>query len=149
MLIELLTGKYSLDTAFLCNERSFVKWAKPFLRDESKLVQILDPRLKSKCPLKGAWKLAELALQCLKKKEMQRPSMSRVVDALKLIKEDFGGRQVSRRATFGGLSFRDLERGTSGRSSSASDDSVAHLCTCALQSSKVVENAKAHSYRVS
>jgi len=180
VLMELLTGKYSLDTTFLCNEKNFVRWAKPLLKDESKLAQILDPRLKSKCPLKGAWKVAELALQCLKKKELQRPSMPRVVDALKSIKEDFGGRVLQRhsysakvsldmqqrRATFGGLSFRDLEErskaldrqfsyldsrpsvSTSSEDNDSRSGSVAHFCTCALQSGKGVENAKANSCRV-
>lgn len=177
VLVELLTGKYSLDTTFLCSEKNFVRWAAPFLKDESKLAQIIDPRMKSKFPLKGAVKVAELALQCLKKKEVQRPPMSRVVDALKSIKEDFGGRVLEynssdgqlaqRRATFGGLSFRDLEErskildrqflsmdsrssvSTSSEDNDSRSGSVAQLCTCALQSGMAVENhAKANSYRV-
>lgn len=114
VLLELLTGKYSRDSFFMCDEKNFVQWATPFLKDESKLQLILDPRIKGNCPMKGALKLAELALWCLKRKEAQRPSMSRVVDTLKTIKDNYHNfdhsfkGQEKLRATFGGISFNDL-----------------------------------------
>ena len=92
VLVELLTGKHSRDVAFQCDERSFLQWAAPFLKDEAKLVLILDPRMKGKCSMKGASKLAELALRCTHKRDSRRPNMARVVDTLRTIKENFSGR---------------------------------------------------------
>lgn len=118
MLAELLTGKYDRDSTFQCDESSFLHWAKPFLKEDSKLVLILDPRMKGKCSTKGASKLAELALRCLKKKKVHRPSMARILDTLKSIKGNFGGRvEVTSMLllqpsvpSFGDVSFRDFDQ---------------------------------------
>lgn len=119
VLLELLTGKYSRDASFMGDEKNLVRWAGPFLKDDAKLQLILDPRIKAKCPLKEALKLAELALQCLKKKEVHRPSMSKVVDTLKTIKDnssynsDHSSKsKEKRRATFGGISFKEFHHGS-------------------------------------
>ncbi|KAG0602945.1 hypothetical protein M758_10G053700 [Ceratodon purpureus] len=171
VLVELLTGKYSRDSAFQCDEKNFVQWAVPFLKDETKLVLILDPRMKGKCSTKGVFKVAELALRCLKKKEVQRPSMARVVDILKSIKENFSGRPElsskvmllpGRAPSFGGVSFRDSEPRSkvvnrkfyldSGSSMSASsEDEDSRALTCALQTGKSFKNfqiGRAYSSRV-
>lgn len=92
LLLELLTGKYSRAAMFFCDDKLFVHWAKPFMGDESRLSGILDPRIKGKCPIQGAMKVAALALECLKKKEVQRPSMSVVVKSLTAIKKNYCSR---------------------------------------------------------
>jgi serine/threonine protein kinase len=93
VLLELFTGKHSKDAAFLHDEKTFVKWAKPFLlQDESRrtVCPIIDSRLSATAtPLdKGAQQnLLCLLLRCLKKDAKLRPSMTQVVEELKLIKD--------------------------------------------------------------
>jgi hypothetical protein len=149
VLVELLTGKFCRDAIFQCDERSFVQWAAPFLKEEAKLVLILDTRMKGKCPVKGAFELAKLALQCLKKKQAQRPSMVRVVDTLKSIKESFGGRlELSstalllqwRAPSFEGVRSEIVDPKLLLLDSGSSEDEDARASACALQTGKSFED---------
>lgn len=92
ILLELLTGKYSRDAAFLCDEKNFLEWGKLHMKDESRLSLIMDERLEGLYPIKGAMEVALLALQCLRPKEAQRPTMTEVVAALKEIKHNYCGK---------------------------------------------------------
>ncbi|KAF3452024.1 hypothetical protein FNV43_RR08120 [Rhamnella rubrinervis] len=82
VLLELLTGKRSLDKSRPGKEQNLVEWAKPFLKDPHKLDRLMDPRLEGQYSIEGARRAAALAHQCLSHNPKSRPSMSNVVKTL-------------------------------------------------------------------
>ncbi|XP_050234302.1 putative receptor-like protein kinase At1g72540 [Mercurialis annua] len=87
VLVELLTGRRSLDKNRPSREQNLVKWARPMLKDHHKLHQIIDPRLEGQYSREGAIKAAALAYQCLSHHCKSRPSMSHVVKTLEPLLE--------------------------------------------------------------
>lgn len=87
VLLELLTGKRSVDKNRPSKEQNLVKWARPLLKDPNKLDQIMDPRLEGQYSTEGARKAAALAYQCLSPHCKSRPTMSTVVKTLESLLE--------------------------------------------------------------
>ncbi|KAM7280422.1 hypothetical protein ACFE04_007556 [Oxalis oulophora] len=83
VLLEMITGRRSMDKNRPNGEHNLVQWARPHLGDKKKLFQLLDPRLEGHFSIKGAQKAAQLAAQCLSRDPKARPKMSEVVDTLK------------------------------------------------------------------
>ncbi|XP_041008371.1 probable serine/threonine-protein kinase PIX7 isoform X2 [Juglans microcarpa x Juglans regia] len=83
VLLELLSGRRSMDKKRPNGEQSLVGWARPFLGDKKKLYQLIDPRLEGHFSIKAAEKAAQLAVRCLGRDPKARPMMSDVVEALK------------------------------------------------------------------
>ncbi|KAL8243079.1 hypothetical protein R6Q59_009337 [Mikania micrantha] len=82
VLLELLTGRKSLDKSRPNREQNLADWARPQLKCPRKLNRILDPRLEGMYSEFGAEKAAELAYQCLSHRPKARPNMSTVVKTL-------------------------------------------------------------------
>ena len=82
VLLELLTGRRAIDSHRPYGEEKLVDWARPYLRNKRKILQIIDERLESQFPHKVAEKVASLALQCLSENGKARPSMKEIVDSL-------------------------------------------------------------------
>lgn len=82
VLLELLTGRRSMDKTRPAGEQNLVEWALPYLRDKRRLLRIVDPRLDGQYSVKGAQKAASLAYYCLNPNPKARPLMSDVVDTL-------------------------------------------------------------------
>ncbi|KAI3742806.1 hypothetical protein L1987_60502 [Smallanthus sonchifolius] len=82
VLLELLTGKKSVDKTRPSKEQSLVDWARPKLNDKRKLLQIIDPRLEGEYSVRGAQKACSLAYYCLSQNPKARPLMSDVVETL-------------------------------------------------------------------
>lgn len=82
VLLELLTGKASMEKSLCGQERSLVLWARPQLRNQKKLDRIMDPRLEGRFPFKAAQQAAALAYKCLSNRPKSRPTMSDVVTIL-------------------------------------------------------------------
>ncbi|WCJ27840.1 Protein kinase superfamily protein [Euphorbia peplus] len=87
VLLELLTGRKNLDNRHPKEERDLVKWSRPFLADDCRLSLIMDPQLKGRFPVKAARTVAEIALRCLQKDPLDRPTMRTVAEHLKLIQD--------------------------------------------------------------
>ncbi|KAJ4841703.1 hypothetical protein Tsubulata_032460 [Turnera subulata] len=87
VLLELLTGRRSVDKNRPSREQNLVKWARPLLRDPHRLDQIMDPRLEGQYSTEGARKAAALAHQCLSHQAKSRPSMTAVVKTLEPLLE--------------------------------------------------------------
>lgn len=51
--------------------------------DSQEFTEIIDPRLRTQCPISSAREVAKLAQMCLKKNHEDRPAMCQVVSALK------------------------------------------------------------------
>lgn len=82
VLLELLTGRKSLDKSRPAREQNMADWALPFLREKKKLMSIVDPRLEGDYPVKGVHKAAMLAYHCLNRNPKARPLMRDIVDSL-------------------------------------------------------------------
>lgn len=87
VLLELLTGRRSVDKNRCPREQNLVEWARPMLNDARKLGRIMDPRLEGQYSETGARKAAALAYQCLSHRPKQRPRMSDVVKTLEPLQD--------------------------------------------------------------
>ncbi|EOY03216.1 Kinase superfamily protein isoform 1 [Theobroma cacao] len=82
VLLELLTGRKSVDKTRPSKEQNLVEWARPKLNDKRKLLQIIDPRLENQYSVRAAQKACSLAYYCLSQNPKARPLMSDVVETL-------------------------------------------------------------------
>lgn len=82
MLLELLTGRKSLDKSRPAREQNLTDWAVPLLREKKKVLTIVDPRLDGDYPVKAIHKAAMLAYHCLNRNPKARPLMRDIVDSL-------------------------------------------------------------------
>ncbi|URD74913.1 STYKc [Musa troglodytarum] len=83
VLLEILTGRRSMDKNRPSGEQNLVAWAKTyFYGDKQRLFEIVDPRLEFNYSIKGVQKIAKLAYYCLSRDAKSRPSMDEVVKDL-------------------------------------------------------------------
>lgn len=82
VLLEMLTGRRSVDKKRPNGEQNLVAWARPHLGDRRRLYQLVDPRLEYNYSIKGVQKVAQIAYYCLSRDPKTRPSMDEVVKAL-------------------------------------------------------------------
>ncbi|AQK57079.1 protein kinase homolog2 [Zea mays] len=91
VLLELLTGRKSIDKSRPSREQSLVDWALPKLNDKRRLLQIIDPRLEGQYSARAAHKSCSLAFYCLSQNPKARPLMSDVVETLAPLQQGGGG----------------------------------------------------------
>jgi hypothetical protein len=82
VLLELLTGRRSIDNQRPPEEQKLVEWAMPYLRHRQKALQLMDERLGNQFPRREAERIAAIALQCLNENSKERPTMKEVLDSL-------------------------------------------------------------------
>ncbi|KAI5007892.1 hypothetical protein ZWY2020_008940 [Hordeum vulgare] len=83
VLLEILSGRHSVDKTRPSREQNLVEYARPGLRDPLKLARrIMDPALEGRYPAAAAQKAAAVAYQCLSSSPKNRPDMSAVVESL-------------------------------------------------------------------
>lgn len=82
VLLELITGKQSIDQNRPTREQNLVKWARPILKDPQKLDSLIDPILEGEYSTKGSRIAAAVAYRCLSRHVKSRPTMSNVVKIL-------------------------------------------------------------------
>ncbi|KAK9055109.1 hypothetical protein SSX86_026190 [Deinandra increscens subsp. villosa] len=82
VLLEILTGRRSMDKKRPSGEQNLVMWARPYLADKRKVYQLVDPRLELNYSVKGVQKVSQIAYSCLSRDSKARPSMDEVVKAL-------------------------------------------------------------------
>ena len=87
VLLEILTGRVSIDKTRPREEVNLVEWAAPYLNNLGTLFRIMDPQLGGKYSVKGAQLCAHLILQCLQRNPRVRPKMSEVVAQLQPVLE--------------------------------------------------------------
>lgn len=83
VLLEMLTGRRSMDKNRPNGEHNLVEWARPHLGERRRFYRLIDPRLEGHFSIKGAQKAVQLAAHCLSRDPKARPLMSEVVEALK------------------------------------------------------------------
>lgn len=95
VLLELLTGRRSMDKKRPKKEQSLVEWGRPLLKDARKIEGLMDPRLDGQYSVEGSKIAAMLAYQCLSKHPKTRPKMSVVIKVLEPLLDlndmSFGG----------------------------------------------------------
>lgn len=91
VLLELLTGRKSVDKTRPSKEQSLVDWARPKLNDKRKMLQIIDPRLENQYSVRAAQKACSLAYYCLSQNPKARPLMSDVVETLEPLQSSSNG----------------------------------------------------------
>uniref|UniRef100_A0A0D9VQ80 non-specific serine/threonine protein kinase n=1 Tax=Leersia perrieri TaxID=77586 RepID=A0A0D9VQ80_9ORYZ len=82
VLLELLTGRKSVDKSRPAREQNLVEWARPYLTDARRLDRVMDRNLIGQYSAKAAQKAAALAHRCVSLSPKSRPHMSAVVEAL-------------------------------------------------------------------
>ncbi|KAL4199324.1 hypothetical protein AMTRI_Chr03g50570 [Amborella trichopoda] len=82
VLLELLTGRRSMDKSRPKREQNLVDWATPYLTTTRRVRMIMDPRLEGQFSVKGSRAVAALASQCVNPKLKARPPMHVVVEVL-------------------------------------------------------------------
>lgn len=87
VLLELITGRRSVDKSRPTKEKDLVNWARPMLKDTHKLDKIIDPRLEGLYSTEGTKKAVLLAHQCLSQNPKCRPCMQTAVKTLEAIME--------------------------------------------------------------
>ncbi|KAG0502976.1 hypothetical protein HPP92_003048 [Vanilla planifolia] len=85
VLLELLTGRRSVDKSRPKREEKLVEWSKPYLSSGRKLRCIMDKKLAGQYSVKGAKEAAALALRCVSPHPKDRPQMSQVVEILQAL----------------------------------------------------------------
>ncbi|CAM6037431.1 unnamed protein product [Sphagnum compactum] len=104
VLLEMLTGRRSMDKNRPSGEQNLVEWARPYLNDRRKLFRLIDQRLEGHYSMKGAQKAAILSHHCLSRDPKSRPLMGDVVDTLAPLQDlkDMGGGAGGGGSTGGG-----------------------------------------------
>ncbi|XP_073010914.1 serine/threonine-protein kinase RIPK-like [Typha latifolia] len=87
VLLEILTGRRSIDRTKRRREQDLVDWARPYLKNSDKLHNIMDHSLEFQYSIKGAQKAALVAYQCLSNNPRSRPHMREVVESLEPLLE--------------------------------------------------------------
>ncbi|KAL2515893.1 Protein kinase 2B [Forsythia ovata] len=85
VLLELLTGRRSIDESRGEAEKELITWVKPHLQNKRKVFRIMDTKLGGQYPKKGAYIAANLALLCVNQEARFRPPMTYVLDILENI----------------------------------------------------------------
>ncbi|KAL5722605.1 Serine/threonine-protein kinase pbl34 [Ranunculus cassubicifolius] len=83
VLLEMLSGRRSMDKNRPNGEHNLVEWARPHLGERRRFYKLIDPRLEGNFSIKGAQKAAQLAHHCLSRDPKARPLMSEVVEVIK------------------------------------------------------------------
>lgn len=109
VLLELLSGRKPVDLSQPPGQENLVTWARPLLTTKEGLETIIDPAIKSDIPLDSINKVAAIASMCVQPEVSHRPFMGEVVQALKLVCDEFDDTRepVSRSCSHEDLSMTD------------------------------------------
>ncbi|KAL5223728.1 hypothetical protein ABZP36_010367 [Zizania latifolia] len=89
VLLELVTGRKSLDKSRPPREQTLADWALPLLPHKKKVMAIVDPRLTAgDLPARAVHKAAMLAYHCLSRNPKARPLMRDIVASLEPLQDD-------------------------------------------------------------
>nr|XP_043622448.1 probable serine/threonine-protein kinase PBL23 [Erigeron canadensis] len=85
VFLELISGRRVIDDKRPTDEQNLVIWAKPLLKDHSKIPEVADPLLNGNYPIKCLYQAVAIASMCLQEEASTRPYMSDVVVALEYL----------------------------------------------------------------
>ncbi|CAK7356859.1 unnamed protein product [Dovyalis caffra] len=96
VLLELLTGRKPVDLSQPPGQENLVAYARPLLTCKEGLEVIIDPAMKSSVSFDTIAKVAAIASMCVQPEVSHRPFMGEVVQALKLVCNEFDEAKVQR-----------------------------------------------------
>ncbi|KAK4492429.1 hypothetical protein RD792_003236 [Penstemon davidsonii] len=82
VLLEIISGKRSVDTTRRPEEQNLVTWAEPIFKEPDRYLELADPLLRGDFPRKSFNQAVAVAAMCLQEDASVRPLMSDVVTAL-------------------------------------------------------------------
>ncbi|PIA56841.1 hypothetical protein AQUCO_00700886v1 [Aquilegia coerulea] len=85
VLLELITGRRSIDSTKLQGEQNLVNWSRPFFKDRRKFVQLVDPLLQGRFPIRCLQHAIAITAMCLQEQPKFRPLISDVLVALEYL----------------------------------------------------------------
>ncbi|KAM0014686.1 putative protein kinase RLK-Pelle-RLCK-VIIa-1 family [Helianthus debilis subsp. tardiflorus] len=85
VLLELITGRKAIDMSKKAGEQNLVSWARPFLKDRKKFVQLADPLLQDRFPARCMHHAVAIIAMCLQEQANFRPLIGDIVVALEYI----------------------------------------------------------------
>ncbi|KAJ7537663.1 hypothetical protein O6H91_11G016300 [Diphasiastrum complanatum] len=116
VLLEMLTGRRSMDNTRPHGEHNLVEWARPYLSERRRLFRLVDPRLEGQYSNKGLQKAALIAYQCTSRDPKSRLQMHEVVTALEpLVEMKDVARPQQRSQVAGGSANRSNRHGSVNR----------------------------------
>ncbi|KAM7255651.1 hypothetical protein ACFE04_008549 [Oxalis oulophora] len=89
VLLELLTGRKPVDLSMSPGQENLVAYARPLLTSREGLETIIDPDIMSDATFDSIVKVAAIASMCVQPEVSHRPFMGEVVQALKLVCNEF------------------------------------------------------------
>lgn len=90
VLLELLSGRKPVDLSQPSGQENLVAWARPLLTTKEGLETIIDPAIESdNITFDSISKVAAIASMCVQPEVSHRPFMGEVVQALKLVCDEF------------------------------------------------------------
>ncbi|XP_058006606.1 receptor-like serine/threonine-protein kinase ALE2 isoform X2 [Hevea brasiliensis] len=96
VLLELLTGRKPVDLSQPPGQENLVGYARPLLTNKEGLETIIDPAIKFTVSFDTIVKVAAIASMCVQPEVSHRPFMGEVVQALKLVCNEFNEMKVQR-----------------------------------------------------
>nr|GME12880.1 serine/threonine-protein kinase CDL1-like [Ipomoea batatas] len=85
ILLELITGRRSMDTSRPPAQQNLVTWAQPIFRDPKRFPEMADPRLKDDFPVRSLNQAVGVVAMCLQDEPSVRPLIGDVLAALSFL----------------------------------------------------------------
>ncbi|KAM2638490.1 hypothetical protein EV1_022854 [Malus domestica] len=85
VMLELIIGKKAIDCSKRPGEQNLVSWSRPFLKDRRKFVQLIDPLLQGRFPVRCLHHAVAITAMCLQEQPTFRPLISDIVVALEYL----------------------------------------------------------------
>ncbi|KAG6501064.1 hypothetical protein ZIOFF_040931 [Zingiber officinale] len=85
VFLEIITGRRAIDLSKPSDEQNLIHWAEPRFKDKRRFVEMADPLLEGRYPLKGLYQALAIAAMCLQEDATNRPLISDVVTAIEYL----------------------------------------------------------------
>ncbi|XP_058220545.1 probable serine/threonine-protein kinase PBL21 isoform X2 [Rhododendron vialii] len=85
VMLELITGRKAIDSTQKPGEQNLIVWARPFLKDKRKFIQLVDPLLQGRFPLRSLHHAVAITAMCLQEHAHFRPLIGDIVVALEYL----------------------------------------------------------------
>ncbi|RZC76430.1 hypothetical protein C5167_000549 [Papaver somniferum] len=82
LLLELISGRKTIDKTIFCKEPNLVAWARPLLSDSKKFPEIADPLMEGQYSYLGLVQALGLAKMCIQEMPFKRPRTAEIVTTL-------------------------------------------------------------------
>ncbi|KAI8002566.1 putative serine/threonine-protein kinase PBL21 [Camellia lanceoleosa] len=85
VLLELITGRKAIDSSKKPGQQNLIVWSRPFLKDRKKFIQLVDPRLQGRFPVRSLHHAVAVTAMCLQEQANFRPAIGDIAVALEYL----------------------------------------------------------------